>query len=104
MDFERRRLELQQRLREPLIKSREGQGAGAPTYDHAVAEMQMVISDLHDLGNQEIAHAHDLLSQETKKLTDATARLSWATWVLFFVTLALFLVKAYEIIKHGGSL
>jgi len=91
---------LEAKIQQCVIDARSGMGQGATTYDHAMAEMQASIGFLNDLGNQEIARAHDELTRQTQDLTSATRRLNVATWILFFATLALFLVKAYEIVRH----
>jgi hypothetical protein len=97
---QKRRSEIYSRIAE-LRKNVDGSGRGAPAFDSAEVETMALISELQDLGNQELVHEHNLLSEQTVKLKGATTRLTWATWILFFATLVLSFVSVYEILKHG---
>jgi hypothetical protein len=98
MKYVERRKELQDEIQKCAKVARVASGQGAPNFDHAMAEIQVDIGLLNDLGNQEIAEAHSELTRKTEELTRATGRLKVATWILFFATFALFLVTIYEIV------
>ena len=103
MDYAERRKKLEEEIQQCVKDARGTQGQGASKYDWAMAEMQGAIGRLNDLGNQQIADAHSELTRKTEELTKVTGRLNVATWILFFATLALFLVKAYEIVHHPAT-
>jgi hypothetical protein len=100
MDNSEQRRALEARIQKCIDLARTTEGRGSIDYDHAAAEMLGAIGLLKDLGDQEIAQAHGELNRTTEKLTKVTRRLHFATWILFAATIALFLIKAFEVGQH----
>lgn len=67
-----RRKEIYARIAE-LRQKVAGSGRGAPAFDSAEVETVALISELQDLGNQELVHEHRVLSEQTSKLKSATS-------------------------------
>lgn len=67
MKYAERRKELLDKIQENLKAARVADGRGAPAYDHAMAEIEVAIGLLNNLGDQEIAEAHRELTLKTEK-------------------------------------
>lgn len=69
MKYAKRRKELLDKIQENIKLAHVADGQGAPAYDHAMAEIQVAIGLLNDLGNQEMVEVHSELTRKTKELT-----------------------------------
>ena len=88
-------------LQAKLLKGlQDSQGMSGNKLGWIMAEMHATIGMLAGVGNQEIAETHAQLTKRTDQLTRATRRLIVATWILFFATLGLCLVKVYEVFRQ----
>jgi hypothetical protein len=65
-----------------------------------IARLLARSAEMLNLGNLSIEAAHEDLTRETAKLTAATKRLTFASYVLIGATVLLASVKVWEVVAH----